>query len=449
MEVTITDISPVKKKVQIRIPHVDVAKKLDSAYLELKKNAKIKGFRPGKAPRSVLERMFRKDVHADVTSKLIQNTFIKAVKQESLAFIGTPDIDPPELDPEQPFVYDVTMELKPELADIDYEGIKLKKTLYKMSESEVDKQIEMLQKQLAEYQPINEDRAAAEADHAVIDYEGLKNGQPFDPTRKTENYTLKIGRNTISEDFDKEIVGMKPGEQKEFAVTFPEDYHNKELAGLDITFHVTLKEIRKEVLPAVDDKLAKQLGNFETIEDVKTAIRKNLQEGYDKRSEQEIQEQIFEKLLTEKFELPETLVKFELDGIIEDTEMRFSQSNMTLDQLGLSRKKLEEQYRDVAENQVRRHLFLSKIIEQESMDLTEDELNKEMDTLAQTVKQPVDFIKEYYKKNPDKLEGFKHALLEKKVFDLIIEKATVEEVEPGAAAPEKTNEPVSEETTID
>jgi len=444
MEVTVTDISPVKKKVQIQIPHADVVKELDSAYLELKKNAKIKGFRPGKAPRSVLERMFRKDVHADVTNKLIQNTFIEAVKQESLAFIGTPDIDPPELDPEKPFIYDVTMELKPELTDINYEGIELKKTLYKMSESEVDKQIEMLQKQLAEHQPIKEDRAVADGDHAVIDYEGLKDGQPFEPTQKTENYTLKIGQNTISEDFDKEIIGIKPGEQKEFTVTFPEDYHNKELAGLDIAFNVTLKEIREEVLPAADDKLAKQLGNFETIEDVKTAIRANLQEGYDKRTEQEIQEQIFENLLTEKFELPETLVKFELDGIIEDTEMRFSQSNMTLDQLGLSREKLEEQYRDVAENQVRRHLFLSKIIEQESMDLTEDELTKEMDTLAQTVKQPVDFIKEYYQKNPDKLEGFKHAVLEKKVFDLIIEKATVEEVEPEAQAPEKANEPASE-----
>jgi trigger factor len=444
MEVTVTDISPVKKKVQIQIPHVDVARELDSAYLELKKNAKIKGFRPGKAPRSVLERMFRKDVHADVTNKLIQNTFIEAVKQESLAFIGTPDIDPPELNPQEPFIYDVMMEMKPELAHINYEGIELKKTLYKMSEAEVDTQIKMLRKQLAEYQPIQTDRAAAEGDHAVIDYEGCKDGQPFEPTQKTENYTLKIGGKMISEDFDKELIGMKPGEQKEFTVTFPEDHHNKDLAGLDITFNITLKEIREEILPAADDELAKKLGNFETIEDVKTAIRKNLQEGYDKRSEQEIQEQIFEKLLTEKFELPETLVKFELDGIIEDTEMRFSQSNMTLDQLGLSREKLEEQYRDVAENQVRRHLFLSKIIEQESLDLTEDELTEELNMLAQTVKQPVDFIKEYYQKNPDKLEGFKHAVLEKKVFDLIIEKATVEEVEPEAPAPEKTNEPASE-----
>ncbi len=385
MEVTVTDISSVKKKVQIQIPQADVAKELDSAYLQLKKNAKVKGFRPGKTPRSVLERMFHKDVHADVTNTLVQNTFIDAVKQESLAFIGTPDIDPPELNPDEPFIYEITMELKPELSDIKFEGVELKKTLYAMSEAEVDKQIELLQKQLAESQPIEEDRAAADGDHAIIDYEGLKDGEPFEQTQKTENYTLKIGQKMISEDFDKQIIGMKPGEQKEFPVTFPEDYHNKDLANIEITFTATLKELREEVIPEADDELAKKLGNFKTIEDVKVAIRANLQEGYDKRSEQEIQEQIFEKLLTEKFELPETLVKFELDGIISDTESRFAQSNVTLDQLGLSREKLEDQYRDVAENQVRRHLFLSKMIEQENMDLPEETLNSEFETLSQTV----------------------------------------------------------------
>jgi trigger factor len=248
----------------------------------------------------------------------------------------------------------------------------------------------------------------------------------------------------ISEVFDKQIIGMNPGEQKEFPVTFPEDYHNKDLANLEITFTATLKELRQEVIPEANDELAKKLGNFETLENVKDAIRKNLQQGYDKRSDQEIQEQIFEKLLTEKFELPETLVKFELDGIIADTETRFSQSNVTLDQLGLSREKLEEQYRDVAENQVRRHLFLSKIIEQENMELPAEELNTEYESLSGTVGQPVDSIKEYYKKNPDKLEGFKHAILEKKVFDLIVEKAVIEEVEPEAADADKSSDAASE-----
>jgi trigger factor len=435
MEATITDINSVKKKIQIEIPQTDVAKAVDAAYLELKKNAKVKGFRPGKTPRAVLERMFNKDVQADVANTLIQNSFLDAVKQHSLAFIGMPDIDPPALDPAAPYIYDVTLEVKPELAPIDFNGVPLKKTLYKLSEAEVDKQIELLQKQLAEFKPIDEARAVADSDFAVIDYEGFKDGLPFAQTQKTENYTLKIGRKMITEDFDREVTGMMIGEQKTFPITFPEDYHNKDLAGIAVSFTVTLKEIRKEVIPGADDDFAKKMGPFQTLEDLKDAIRKNLQQGYDKRSQQEIQEQIFEKLLTEDFELPETLVKYELDGIVEDTEMRFSQSNMTLDQLGLSREKLEEEYRDVAEKQVRRHLFLSKIIEQEKMELTDDQLNEEYASFAQAVGQPIDFIKTYYKSNPDKLDGFKHALLEKKVFDLIIEKAVIEEVEPEAVQP--------------
>ena len=216
MEVTVTDINSVKKKIQIEIPQADVAKAVDTAYLELKKTAKVKGFRPGKTPRTVLERMFYKDVQADVANTLIQNSFLEAVKQKSLAFIGMPDIDPPELDPAAPYIYDVTLEIKPELATIDFNGVKLKKTLYKMSEAEVDKQVELLQKQLAEFQPIEEVRAAADGDYAVIDYEGFKDGLPFAQAQKTENYTLKIGRKMITEAFDNEVTGMTPGQQKTF-----------------------------------------------------------------------------------------------------------------------------------------------------------------------------------------------------------------------------------------
>ncbi len=437
MEVTVTDINSVKKKIQIQIPREKVGKELDDAYLKLKKDAKIKGFRPGKAPRSVLERLFKKDVHADVAGSLIQNTFIDAIKQEDLAVIGTPDIDSPELDPNGSFTYDVTVELKPELSPIEFNGVELTKTLYKMSESEVDKQIEMLQKQLAENKPIKDKRAVIDGDIVIIDYEGLKDGEPFEPTQKTENFSLTIGQKLISEEFDKQLIGMNPGDQKEFLIKFPQDYFNKDLANLEITFNVTLKEIREEIIPAADDELAKKLGDFKTLEDVKIKIRENLQEGYDKRSEQELQEQIFEKLLTQNFEVPDTLLKMELDGIIADAEMRFSQSNMTLDQLGLSREKLEEEYRDLAEKQVRRHLFLSKVIEQENMEMSEAELETEFELFSKNTGQPLDMIKNYYKQNPDQMDGFKHALLEKKVFDLIVEKADIKEVEPKSEEPDK------------
>jgi len=434
MDVTVEDISGVKKKLHIQVPHEQVEKELDAAYNNLKKNAKIKGYRPGKVPRSVLERKFQKDVHSDVVQTLIQNTIFDAIQQQDLPIVGTPDIDPSDLDPEQSFTYDATVELKPDLPEIEFKGLNLQKTDYQADDSEIDNQIEMLKKHLAEYHPIEEDRAAADGDYVVIDYEGFKDGQPFEETEKTENYTLKIGDATITEDFDKQLIGMKPGETKEFAIDFPEDYKNESLANLHITFQVVFKEIRKEVLPEANDEMAKKLGKFNGIDELREEIRKNLQQGYDKRADQEMQEQIFEKLTPGDFEVPETLVQHEIDGIMQDAEQRFAQNSLSMEQLGLTRDKMAEQYRDLAEKQARRHLLLNKIIEQEGLEATTEELDSEYSQFSQATGQPEDTIKAYYNQNPDKLEGFKHAFLEKKAIDLIIENANIETVksEPGS-----------------
>jgi trigger factor len=438
MEITIEDISSVKKKLNIQIPHDDVAKELESAYANLKKSAKIKGYRPGKAPRAVLERVFKKDVHSDVASTLIQSSLIDAIKQKDLAVIGTPKVEPTELKPDSAYSYHATVELKPKLSPINFKGIELKKTLYKVSDAEIDKQIELLQRQMAQHVTIAEDRPCRDGDFVVIDYEGLKDGAPFEETQKTQNYTLKIGQAMISDDFDKQVSGMKSGDQKEFTIHFPDTYHNKKLAGLDISFQVSLKDIREQKLPGLDNEFAASLGKYETMDEVRAEIRKNLQEGYDKRTQQELQEQVFEKLLTENFEIPETLVQFELDNIIYDTAMRFAQSNISMEQVGLTREKMETQYRDVAEKQVRRHLFLSQVIEQEGLDIADTEMEAEYEKFAEAVGQKVEVIKDYYKKSPDKAEGFKLTLLEKKAFNLIIDNADVKEVEPEASTSDKT-----------
>ncbi len=430
MEITIEDISSVKKKLNIQIPHDKVVKELDSVYNNLKKTAKIKGYRPGKAPRSVLERVFKKDVHSEVASNLIQNTFMEAVKQTDLKVIGSPKIEPSELDPHSAYTYHATVELKPTLAPIPFKGIALKKKLYKVSESEIDRQIELLQRQLAQYVPISEDRPCQENDFVIIDYEGFKNGAPFEETQKTQNFTLKIGHGMISPEFDHEIIGMKAGEEKEFTIHFPDTYHNKKLSGQDIVFRVTLNDIREQKLPDLDNAFAAKLGKYETMEEVRAQLRKNLQEGYDRRAEQELQEQVFEKLLTENFEIPETLIQLELDNIIYDTAMRFAQSNMSMEDVGLTREIMETRYRDVAEKQARRHVFLSQIIEQEGLDISDEELDAEFEKFAIAIGQNKDAVKDYYQKNPDKLEGFKLTLLEKKAFNLIIDNADIEEVEP-------------------
>ena len=434
MQVTVEDISSVKKTLHIEIPVEDVVGELDSAYKTLKRTAKIKGFRPGKVPRSVLERMFKKDVHADVSSKLIQQSFTDALKQTDLKVIGNPQVDPPELNVDAPYKYEATVEIKPHIEDVDYKGLGLKKTAYKIDEAEIDLQLKALQKNLARTLPIKEERPAREGDYVVIDYEGLKNGKPYTETQRTENFTTRIGDKKILKEFDEGLIGMRAGEHREIKIKFPEDYDNKNLAGLDIDFQVDLSEIREEVLPDIDDDLAKRAGDYQTLDELKGRIRENLRQGYDKRSEQEVNEQIFQALIDRTdFEVPDVLVEYELASIIDETERSFAYRNTSLEDMGLTREGIAEKYRDTAVKQVKRHLILEKIIEQETLELGDEEMEQGMQDVADAFQQPLEQIKAFYSQNPDRIEFFKNTLLEKKAIRLIFESSRVDEVDPAEA----------------
>ena len=273
--------------------------------------------------------------------------------------------------PTSSYTYDATVDVKPELEDLDIKGLALKRTNYKVGKEELDAQLGMLQKNMAKKVKIEEDRPVQADDFVVIDYEGFKNGKPYDETSKTENFTLKIGDAHIAKEFDDSLIGKKAGDTVDFDVTFPEDYHNEKLKKLTIQFHVALTEIRKEVLPELDDDFAKSLGQFETLENLKNVIKDNLTQGYEKRIEQELNEQIFKNIIEKiDFELPESMIEYELENIIADTERRLAYQNSSMEDVGLSREMLQEQYRETAEQQVRRQIILGKVIEQEKLELS-------------------------------------------------------------------------------
>jgi trigger factor len=236
----------------------------------------------------------------------------------------------------------------------------------------------------------------------------------------------------VIKDLDDGLIGMKVGEEKQIEATFPEDYFKKELVGEQVTFHVKLNEIREEILPELDDDLAKSIGDqFDSLDALKEKIRENLQSGYTKRIEQELNEQIFTQLIEKtEFEVPDTLVDAELDQIMKDAERSFEQSNQTFEDVGLTRESLMEKYRPTAEKQVRRHLILSKLVEQEALELSDEELEKGFQEMADTYQQPVEHLKGYYNQNKEGLAFFKHTLLEKKALNLIIDKGRITEVEP-------------------
>ena len=431
MEVTVNDVSPVKKSLQIEVPEKEVISELDSAYKELKKTAKVKGFRPGKAPRNILEKYYKKEVNSDVVPKLVQKSMVEAFEGKDFKIVGQPVVEPSELEGKGPYKYQVIIEVRPEIEDMDYKGLDLKETQYKVTDGEVDAQLHMLQKTMSDKVKVDEDRPVRVDDFAFIDYECFKEGEAFKDYAKAENFPLKVGAGHFTKEFDDAVTGMNIGESKEIFINFSEDYSIKKLAGHEITFKITLNEIRIEDVPEIDDVLAQKLGRYNSIKELKQAIVDNLHTGYEKRKEQEINEQIFTFLLADKdFEVPEAMIEHETAGIVAEAERSFAHHNMTLEQVGMTKEKLAERSRDTAIKQVRRHLVLEKIVEQENLTLSDDELEDGYMEMAKDFGQPVEEIKKYYEQNKDNLEFLKYTLLEKSAIRLIINNSNVEKIEP-------------------
>ncbi|MCK5837774.1 MAG: trigger factor [Desulfobacula sp.] len=433
MQVKIEDKSSVKKVLSFEIPKEDITKELDKAYNELKKKADVKGFRKGKIPRKVLENRFSKDVHAEVAPRLIQEAFMDTIKKHDLNIVGGPQMDPPELDPDNAYSFDISVEVKPELDDIEFQGIALEKTKYEVSDGEIESQIFMIQKTMAKKQTVQEERPVKASDFVLIDYEGFFNGAPFEAAPKIENFVMGIGQGNLPKEFSEKLTGAIPVQNLEIEVPYADDYHDENLKGKTLVYKVALKEIQEEILPELNDDLVKDLGKFETLDDVRVSIRENLEKGYEQRIKHELSEQVFQNLLEKyTFEVPDALIEGELNGIIMETEQAYSANNTTLEEAGLSADMLRSQYRDVAEKQARRHLILEKLISQENLELTDEELEKGFEEMGMGMNMPVDAVKSFFNRDPKQLEYYKHGQLEKKAIDLIIEKGSVTDIEPKA-----------------
>jgi trigger factor len=438
MKVDVQDVSTVKKILNVEIPEADVTRELDKSYKTLKKNVKIKGFRPGKVPLSLLERRFQKDVHAEVSGQLIQNSYIEALRQLGLVPLGEPVVDPPDLEKGQPYHYSATIEVQPPISDLNVKGLKLQKKVHKVGDEEVEAQLKILQKSQAQLKGIEEGRPVDHGDYVLIDYEGFKDGEPFAPTAKTENFLAEVGSGRILKEFDQQLIGMRPGETKEVQVHFPADYFNKELADLDISFQVTLKEIREEILPDIDDEFAKDLGEHRTLAELKDAIRRHLEKRYDAQSERALRTDIMDLLIEQQdFELPEVLVKHELAALVKETHDALSYRGLSLADAGQTDEGLSKRYYPEAERRVREYLLLQKVIDQEKLTLTDEMLEQGYNELAKAMNQPVDTIKQFHKSYEEAHGAFRQRTLEKEAIKFIMGNSTIETIEVDKAGAEE------------
>jgi trigger factor len=424
MNVNVEELSSIKKKVSIEISEDHVTKEVDSFYRELGKKAKIKGFRPGKVPRNILERYFKDYVKAEVIQKLVQETYPIVLSENNLHPVSDPMIDPGELESGKPFQYSATIEVKPEIKLEEYLGLNVEGKKEEVKDEEVEERLKGLQNLHANLKTIQEARPIRKGDFVIIDYEASINGKPLEEGRAVD-LTVEVGSGRFIPAFEEKLIGLRSEEKREIEVSFPEDYGYKKWAGKTILFHVKIKEIKEKIFPLLDDEFAKDLGDYSSLEELKAKLREEIERDKKLILEQQLKDQMVDQLLQKNsFEVPESLVLEQSKALVSDTKSRLAAQGMTIDSLGASEEKLQEDYRETAMRQVRTFLILEKIAGQEEITVTDEEVEGRLREISERTRQKIDVVKRYYEKN-GLIPELKAGILTNKTLNFLLEKANI------------------------
>lgn len=414
--------------IEFAVSRENFDKAVDKSYLKLRNKITINGFRKGKAPKHMIEKIYGKNVfYDDAMDIVLYDEYPVVIKELDLNPINKPQIDVKELEDGKDVVFTADIEVMPEVELGEYKGIEVEKAEYNVTDEDVEKEIKNMQEQNARVIEVT-DRPVKEGDTLIIDYAGYIGDEQFEGGTD-ENHTLVIGSKSFIPGFEEQLIGKNKDENVEVNVTFPEEYHSKELAGKDATFKVTIHEIKEKELPALDDDFAKDVSEFDTLEELKVSKKEQLEKAAKEREIADNNNRAVETVVkAATVEVPEVLVEREIDYQAKNYEQQFRSQGFTgkeVDNIIQNLvKQYKENYRDQAVFNVKTDLVLDAIIKKEDIQVLEDELNDELKKLA-----------EAYKITEDKFDGFKESIMgsskeyieesiqKRKVVDMIVKEA--------------------------
>ena len=424
MKVHVEEISPIKKKLNVEVPEDHVAKEMDVFYDELKKKAKIKGFRPGKAPRSILERYFKDYTTGEVVQRLIQETFPKALSEVSCSPVAPPAFDPQQLESGKPFRYAAIVEVKPEIKIEDYAGLNLEGKKEDVRDEELEERLKSLQNLHAQLKTISEPREIRTGDYVILDYDAKMDGKPLEEGKGID-VTVEVGTGRFIPTLEEKLIGLKPEDERDVDVSFPADYAYKKWAGRTVSFHVKVKEIKEKILPSLDEEFAKDLGGFDSLEALKAKLREDMQKAKEMGLDRHFKDQIVDQLLQKNsFEIPPSLVEDQNQALVSEAKLRLASQGMNLKDMDISEDKLREDYRAVAEKQVKTYLILEKIAGQEGISVSDEEVQGRLKEISERSHQKLEAVKRYYEKN-GLIPEIQAGLLSDKTLNFLIEKSHI------------------------
>ena len=437
MNVRVEDVSSIKKKLVFEVAPERVDKEISKAYRKIGKTAKVKGFRAGKVPESVLEKYYGYQMEQEVLKGLINDTFFKALQEHEIAAVGEPNIvDSSGVTKGAAFTYEAEVEIKPEVTAKDYTKVALEKEKFTVEPKMVESRLEEMRASRAQVEVTSRKKARA-GDSVIIDFEGFIGDEAF-AGGKGDDYLLELGSGSFIPGFEDQVVGMQRDQAKDVTVTFPEDYGQKELAGKPAVFKVVLKEIKEKVVPALDDEFAKGFG-VETLDELKEQLQKSHEAQETSRIENDLREKLVGILIERNpIEVPAAMIASQLDYMYQNISNRMRSQGMTPEMLGLTPENFRENYRQTAIDQVKGTLLLEAIGRQENLVADESEIDAKLAEIAEMANAPLDMVKKYYA-GAEARSGLLAQIGEEKVVRFLLDNAKIKEVSADKLAKKKAD----------
>jgi trigger factor len=429
------ELSAVKKKLSFEIPWLEVKEELDAVYRDIGKKSKLKGFRPGKVPRNVLELYFKEQAESDTITNIINKHYWQELEDKGIMAISKPEITQEGFKENTDFSFTASFETEPQFEPKGYKGMEVEKETIKLTDSDLENRLEQIRQMYATMEEVKEERPTRKGDFLSIDFAGTLDGEAYKEL-KAENFFLEIGSGRFIPGFEDQLVDMKNNETKSFNVTFPEDYQEKKFAGREVSFTVTIKGIKEKKLPDLDENFIKNFEGYNSFEDLKKEVLKSLEEESKKLSQTKFQESIMEVLLKEnEIEVPPSLLEKQIYYMMADTHKRMMSAGMDENNALELSFKMHDKFKDEATKIVKSFLILKTIAEKESFLVEDADIDKHIADLAEKHGQDYELLKSAYEKEERK-DNLKANLVQKKVFDFIEQHANIKPVEKIGMNPE-------------
>jgi len=421
MQVSVESTGNLSRLMTVAVPADEVEKQVQTRLKNLARNAKLPGFRPGKAPLKIIDAQYGNQVLREVAGSLIESTLKEAFTQENLIPAGGPEIEPTSLERGKDLEYTASFEVYPEVRKLDLKGVEIERPVCEVSEEDVDRTVETMRRQQVSYNAVERD--ARDGDRVCIDFKGTIDGEPFSGG-EAEDYKLVLGEGQFLEDLEQGIMGARPGEQRNVTVDFPDDYHGEAVAGKAVEFEVHVKEVEEPVLPDIDEAFIKAFGIEDgDVKAFRAEIAANLGRERDERLSRLTRSRVMEALVREnELEIPGKLIEQEINSMIAMNKSMLEQQGLPTEQFNPDR----ERYREDARQRVAMGLIFSEIVEHQDIKPDADKVKQRIEKMAASYEQPEAFVQWYYSSR-ERLRQVESMVVEEQVVEMLLEGADIKE----------------------